>query len=167
MRLLQADENGEFSLTDDLINNIPPYAILSHTWGEDHEEVSFIDLTRGPRRTKAGYKKLRFLHSRLHATAYDTFGWIHAASTKRTTLSFQKPSLRCIVGTAERRNAMHTFQTFRLWTITRSVHRYSHGSPPFATAKPSELLARCMERRYDRRMWRRLTDRVPFPICVL
>ncbi|ERF74014.1 hypothetical protein EPUS_03829 [Endocarpon pusillum Z07020] len=60
MRLLQIDENSEFSLTDDLINNIPPYAILSHTWGEDHEEVSFIDLTRGPRRTKAGYKKLRF-----------------------------------------------------------------------------------------------------------
>lgn len=60
MRLLQIDENDEFSLTDDLINNIPRYAILSHTWGEDHEEVSFIDLTRGPRRTKAGYKKLRF-----------------------------------------------------------------------------------------------------------
>jgi hypothetical protein len=60
MRLLQFDENDEFSLTDDLINNIQPYAILSHTWEEDHEEVSFIDLTRGPRRTNAGYKKLRF-----------------------------------------------------------------------------------------------------------
>ncbi|ERF69366.1 hypothetical protein EPUS_08638 [Endocarpon pusillum Z07020] len=60
MRLLQVDENGKFSLTDDLIHNIPPYAILSHTWGEDYEEVSFIDLTRGLRRTKAGYKKLRF-----------------------------------------------------------------------------------------------------------
>src|SRR5277367_329576 len=60
MRLLQVDENGDFSLTDDLINNIPPYAILSHTWGEDHKEVNFNDLTKGPRKTKAGYKKLRF-----------------------------------------------------------------------------------------------------------
>ncbi len=60
MRLLQVDENDKFSLTDDLINNIPPYAILSHTWGEEHEEVSFIDLTRGLRRTNAGYKKLCF-----------------------------------------------------------------------------------------------------------
>jgi hypothetical protein len=60
MRLLQVDENGEFSVTDDLINNIPPYAILSHTWGEDHEEVSFKDLTIGPRKTKPGYRKLRF-----------------------------------------------------------------------------------------------------------
>jgi Heterokaryon incompatibility protein (HET) len=60
MRLLQIDENGEFSLTDDLIDSIPRYAILSHTWGEDHQEVSFKDLTIGPRRTISGYKKLRF-----------------------------------------------------------------------------------------------------------
>jgi hypothetical protein len=60
MRLLQIDEYGEFSLTDDLLHNIPPYAILSHTWGEDHEEVTFRDLTKGPRGTKAGYRKLRF-----------------------------------------------------------------------------------------------------------
>jgi hypothetical protein len=60
MRLLQVDENGAFSLTNDLIDNIPLYAILSHTWGEDHEEVNFRDLTVGHRRTKPGYKKLRF-----------------------------------------------------------------------------------------------------------
>jgi hypothetical protein len=60
MRLLHVDENGEFSLTDDLKNEIPPYAILSHTWGPDNEEVNFKDLTKGPRKAKAGYKKLRF-----------------------------------------------------------------------------------------------------------
>jgi hypothetical protein len=64
MRLLQVDENGEFSLTDDLVGNIPPYAILSHTWAEDHEEVNFRDLTIGPRKTKWGYKKLRFCAER-------------------------------------------------------------------------------------------------------
>ena len=60
MRLLQVDENGEFSLTEDLIGNIPPYAILSHTWAEDYEEVNFRDLRIGPRKTGSGYKKLRF-----------------------------------------------------------------------------------------------------------
>jgi hypothetical protein len=60
MRFLHVDKNGEFSLTDSLINNIPAYAILSHTWGEDHEEVNFKDLTIGPRRTISGYRKLRF-----------------------------------------------------------------------------------------------------------
>jgi hypothetical protein len=64
MRLLQVDENGEFSLTDDLIDDIPPYAILSHTWADDHEEVNFRDLTTGPRKTKSGYKKLRFCAER-------------------------------------------------------------------------------------------------------
>jgi hypothetical protein len=31
MRLLQVDKNSEFSLTNDLINNLPPYATLLHT----------------------------------------------------------------------------------------------------------------------------------------
>src|SRR6266480_2569928 len=60
MRLLRVDENDEFSLTDRNISKIPPYAVLSHTWGPDHEEVNFKDLTVGPRKTKLGYKKLRF-----------------------------------------------------------------------------------------------------------
>jgi len=60
MRLLQVDENGEFSLTKDINDSIPPYAILSHTWRDNDEEVNFEDLTIGPRKTKAGYRKLRF-----------------------------------------------------------------------------------------------------------
>ena len=60
MRLLQVDENGEFSLTKDIVNNTRPYAILSHTRGDEDDEVSFKDLTKSPRKTKAGYKKLRF-----------------------------------------------------------------------------------------------------------
>jgi hypothetical protein len=39
MRLLERKGDGEYSLTNDLISNIPPYTILSHTWGSDGEEV--------------------------------------------------------------------------------------------------------------------------------
>ena len=60
MRLLELKNNSEFSLTKDLIDNIPPYAILSHTWGEDDEEVTFQDLTQGAGKTKAGHRKIRF-----------------------------------------------------------------------------------------------------------
>ena len=60
MRLLELKPNGEFSLTKDLIDNIPPYAILSHTWGEDNEEVTFQDLEQGVGKSKAGYRKIRF-----------------------------------------------------------------------------------------------------------
>ena len=60
MRLLQFNDHGEFSLTDNLINNVPPYAILSHTWGEDTDEVTFKDLIGGINKSKPGYKKIQF-----------------------------------------------------------------------------------------------------------
>ncbi|KAH5622319.1 hypothetical protein HBI68_251460 [Parastagonospora nodorum] len=63
MRLLQFDQRRGFCLTKDLSEeelSSHPYAILSHTWGEDDEEVSFADLSQGLGDTKVGYEKLRF-----------------------------------------------------------------------------------------------------------
>ena len=60
MRLLKLEATGEFSLTNDITYPTTPYAILSHTWGEDDEEVTFEDLKDGSGKTKNGYKKLRF-----------------------------------------------------------------------------------------------------------
>ncbi|KAI9770814.1 MAG: hypothetical protein M1839_003040 [Geoglossum umbratile] len=62
MRLLLRSNTGEFSLTKNFVgdNNIPPYAILSHTWGADAEEVTFEDLTNGTGKDKSGYEKIRF-----------------------------------------------------------------------------------------------------------
>ena len=39
---------------------IPPYAILSHTWGADGEEVTFKDLVESIGKNKTGYKKIEF-----------------------------------------------------------------------------------------------------------
>ncbi|KAK5558100.1 hypothetical protein LTR46_004279 [Exophiala xenobiotica] len=60
MRLLQLTNDGELSLTKNRINNIPPYAILSHTWGDDEEEVTFKDLSEGSGKPKTGYRKIQF-----------------------------------------------------------------------------------------------------------
>ena len=60
MRLLQLGDSGEFSLVEFFGNNIPPYAILSHTWGEDDEEVTFKDIVKGKGKSKAGNRKIRF-----------------------------------------------------------------------------------------------------------
>ncbi|KAF2630293.1 HET-domain-containing protein, partial [Macroventuria anomochaeta] len=60
MRLLRVEADGNFSLVEREGRNIPFYAILSHTWGDDQEEVTFKDLTNGTGQTKAGYSKLRF-----------------------------------------------------------------------------------------------------------
>ncbi|KAI5921476.1 hypothetical protein F4810DRAFT_712511 [Camillea tinctor] len=47
MRLLTLRENGELALTANISGNVPPYAILSHTWGEDDDEVTFKDIEKG------------------------------------------------------------------------------------------------------------------------
>jgi hypothetical protein len=60
MRLLKLDSRGELTLTDDLIKDIPCYAILSHTWGADGDETTFKDLGNGSGKSKAGYNKIRF-----------------------------------------------------------------------------------------------------------
>jgi hypothetical protein len=58
MRLLEHNNNGEFSLTKDFSDNIPRYAILSYKWGVDTEEVTFRDLVDGTGKSKAGYDKI-------------------------------------------------------------------------------------------------------------
>ena len=47
MRLLEVKDHGEFGLTRDLSSKIPPYAIFSHTWGADTDEVALRDLMDG------------------------------------------------------------------------------------------------------------------------
>jgi hypothetical protein len=81
MRLLHIDDEGEICLTEFIGNNIPPYAILSHTWGPDHEEITYRDVidaaTNPGYQRKEGYRKLEFcikqaiLHN-LHYVWIDT-----------------------------------------------------------------------------------------------
>ncbi|KAF2656255.1 HET-domain-containing protein [Lophiostoma macrostomum CBS 122681] len=58
MRLLRIEDDGSFGLVEHFGYNIPPYAILSHTWGADEDEVSFKDLVQGKGKKKAGFRKL-------------------------------------------------------------------------------------------------------------
>jgi hypothetical protein len=61
MRLLELNNTGEVSLLKDIIgDDVPQYAILSHTWGADGEEVTFKDLMDGTGKSKTGYNKIRF-----------------------------------------------------------------------------------------------------------
>ncbi|KAF2848222.1 HET-domain-containing protein [Plenodomus tracheiphilus IPT5] len=60
MRLLHIQDDAELHLVERTGNDIPPYAILSHTWGKDEDEVTFGDLKAGTGTSKAGYRKLEF-----------------------------------------------------------------------------------------------------------
>jgi hypothetical protein len=62
MRLLRRSDDGNLAFTKDLIDDdeVPTYAILSHTWKED-QEVTFDDWMRGCAKSKAeGYSKIQF-----------------------------------------------------------------------------------------------------------
>jgi Heterokaryon incompatibility protein (HET) len=80
MRLLKLGSRGELSLTRDLVNNIPPYAILSHTWGADHDEITFHDLEDGLGKSKAGYTKLQFCGEQARKDGLEYF-WVDTCCT--------------------------------------------------------------------------------------
>jgi hypothetical protein len=77
MRLLHCDDAGGYHLTKPLPNDnaIPRYAILSHTWGADSNEVTFNDLTNGTGTDKSGYEKIRFCAEQAKQDGLDHF-WI-------------------------------------------------------------------------------------------
>jgi hypothetical protein len=56
MRLLEYNNDGEFSLAEFFGDDIPRYAILSHKWGA--EEVTFKDLINSTGKKIAGYVKI-------------------------------------------------------------------------------------------------------------
>ena len=60
MRLIQDDGHGDLNLVERTGNDIPRYAILSHTWGADSEEVTFNNLMQSTGKNKVGYKKIEF-----------------------------------------------------------------------------------------------------------
>ncbi|KAK2590011.1 hypothetical protein QQS21_012309 [Conoideocrella luteorostrata] len=50
MRLLKLEPGSQpLSFTKDLVSDIPPYAILSHTSGDDDEELTYKDIKKGQR----------------------------------------------------------------------------------------------------------------------
>jgi hypothetical protein len=60
MRLLHFDSSGRLLLTDFRSHSLPPYAILSHIWGEPNSEVLFGDIESNAYHKKDGYRKIEF-----------------------------------------------------------------------------------------------------------
>ncbi|KAK4973360.1 hypothetical protein LTR42_005345 [Elasticomyces elasticus] len=59
MRLLHRRDDGSVTLTHDIdeADEVPPYAILSHRWG--NQEVTYADFVHGDGAQKAGYDKIQ------------------------------------------------------------------------------------------------------------
>jgi hypothetical protein len=84
MRLLERNSNGGFSLTKDLVGNIPAYAILSHTWGDADQEVTFKDFVEGSEKSKAGYQKVQFCGEQAARDGYRYF-WVDTCCIDKTS----------------------------------------------------------------------------------
>jgi Heterokaryon incompatibility protein (HET)/NB-ARC domain len=75
MRLLKDDGHGNVSLVEHGDDNIPRYAILSHTWGADSEEVTYKDLLESTGKNKAGYNKIEFCRKQATSDGLQHF-WV-------------------------------------------------------------------------------------------
>ena len=60
MRLLQLRNYPRLSLVEFAEDEIPRYAILSHTWARDGDEVTYKDIVQGTGSNKLGYEKIFF-----------------------------------------------------------------------------------------------------------
>lgn len=93
MRLLRRSDTGDFSLTPFPDEAVPRYAILSHTWGADTEEVTFDDLTNGTGKDKPGYEKIRFCGEQAAQDGLEWF-WIDTCCIDKTNKAELSQAIR-------------------------------------------------------------------------
>jgi hypothetical protein len=76
MRLVHAGEDGRtLSLREFHDEKIPEYAILSHTWRQDSEEVSYHDFINDTGKHKRGYSKIQFCAKQVISEGLEYF-WV-------------------------------------------------------------------------------------------
>lgn len=75
MRLLHKDANGDL-VTDEWLTRFPEYAVLSHTWLSDKEEIKYDDIVNGTAEQKpASYDKIQFCSKQAAIDGYKYF-WV-------------------------------------------------------------------------------------------
>jgi hypothetical protein len=99
MRLVKIEDNGELILPLDLIRGVPKYAILSHTWAADGDEVTLWRHVRGFCEDEDWIKeRSSSAERRLVTTACDTSRSTLAALIRRTIPNYLEQSTPCSTG---------------------------------------------------------------------
>ncbi|KAH7024897.1 beta transducin-like protein HET-E2C*40 [Microdochium trichocladiopsis] len=93
MRLLKRNPDGSLEFTRDLSSEIPPHAILSHTWGPDDQEVTFHDIENRRGQDKDGFKKLTFCGDQAAADGLEHF-WIDTSCINKTNSTELSTAIR-------------------------------------------------------------------------
>jgi hypothetical protein len=84
MRLLKIEDDDEFSLVEYIGEDVPEYAILSHRWGADNEEVTFRDLVEDTGKSKVGYDKIRLCGRQASRDGLQFF-WVDTCCIDKTS----------------------------------------------------------------------------------
>jgi hypothetical protein len=104
MRLLKYGEDGCLTISRFDDDALPRYAILSHTWGADAEEVTFADLANGDGKhkpgdkKKLGYKKIRLCGEQTQQDGLQYF-WVDT----------------CCIDKADKAELSHAIQSMFRW----------------------------------------------------
>ena len=86
MRLLKLGARSKLSWEDFVEDQIPRYAILSHTWGADKDEVTFNDLQNHSHRSKAGFTKVHFCGKQARKDGIQYF-WVDTCCIDKMNLT--------------------------------------------------------------------------------
>ena len=84
MYLLKANSNGNPTLIKFIGSKIPSYAIISHTWEADNQEVTFKDLTDDTGVGKTGYRKIQFCGEQARKDSLQYF-WIDSCCIDKSS----------------------------------------------------------------------------------
>jgi hypothetical protein len=111
MRLLETLPNGDFRLTEKSLDSaIPPYAILSHTWGDASQEATFEDMIQGSCKNKAGYKKIRFCGEQAARDGLQYF-WVDSCCIKKSSDSELSESINSMFRWYQRAEKCYVYLT--------------------------------------------------------
>ncbi|KAK5710301.1 hypothetical protein LTR17_019007 [Elasticomyces elasticus] len=97
MRLLKLGSLGALESVECFPGSIPHYAILSHTWGEDKDEVTFNDLENETGKDKAGYAKIDFCRQQAKKDGLDHF-WVDTCCINKANYTELSEAINSMFG---------------------------------------------------------------------
>jgi hypothetical protein len=127
MRLLSSNADGSFSLNRFTGNNIPSYAILSHTWEADDQEVTFHDLMNHLGISKKGYRKIQFCGEQAKRDGLQYF-WVDSCCIDKSSSAelqeainsmfrWYRDAAKCYVYLSDVSTGKHSWSSERLWEV--------------------------------------------------
>lgn len=112
MRLLNAHSIKLEEFGGEPGDGIPPYAILSHTWGRDEDSFREMAADHADLAQRKGFQKIVRCCEKARSEGHELYGSTRAASTNQAAPSYLKLLTQCFVGIEGPRYAMPTWMAF-------------------------------------------------------